>query len=125
MTKIQVTLMLSSLIAAILAKAAFRSQVAQRLLLSSFFAAAAFLVAVPDAANAIAHKLGVGHGADLLLYFALTTGAYGFLLLYQRMRKLDQRVTEQIRFLALRDAKQLPFRTPERAKTLSTAVGKQ
>jgi hypothetical protein len=125
MTKIQVTLMLASLIAAILVKAVFRSQVAHRLLLISFFVASAFLVAVPDAANAIAHKLGVGRGADLLFYFALTTGAYGFLLLYQRMRKLDQRLTEQIRFVALRDAKQLPFWLPERAKTVSTAVGKQ
>jgi hypothetical protein len=49
----------------------------------------------------------VGRGTDLLLYIALFAGIHAFFLLYLRMRRLERKLTEQIRANAIRDAHRL------------------
>jgi small membrane protein len=107
MTSIQVLLITLSLMAAIVGSLAFRSRLGNRLLAALFFATATGFILFPDGTTAIAHFLGVGRGTDLLLYIALFAGIHAFFLLYLRMRRLERKLTEQIRANAIRDAHRL------------------
>jgi hypothetical protein len=81
-----------------------------------FFVTATGFVVFPDTTSNIAHALGVGRGADLLLYLAVLAGIHSFLLLYLRTRRLERRMTEQIRALAIRDAVWLGAQLPSEGK---------
>lgn len=107
MTSIQAILLVLSLLAAIIASLAFRSRLSYRLLAVFFFITASAFVMFPDSTSKMAHVLGVGRGADLLLYLGLLGGIHLFLLLYLRSRRLERMITEQIRALAIRDAQRL------------------
>src|SRR5689334_7163347 len=112
MTSIQVILIVLCLLAAILSSVAFRSKLGYRLLAAFFFVTATGFVVFPDTTSNIAHALGVGRGADLLLYLAVLAGIHSFLLLYLRTRRLERRMTEQTRALAIRDAVWLGVQRP-------------
>jgi small membrane protein len=107
MTSIQVILIVLSLLAAVWASFVFQSQLASRLLVAFFFVTATFFVLFPNGTTRIAHALGVGRGADLLLYLALFAGIHAFLLLYLRTRRLERRVTELIRTMAIIKAEEI------------------
>ncbi|MEX2162611.1 MAG: DUF2304 domain-containing protein [Anaerolineales bacterium] len=62
------------------------------------------LVLQPEWANDVAHFLGVGRGADLLVYVGFSGLAFLWLGLYSRQRELDRRLTEIARKLALLEA---------------------
>jgi hypothetical protein len=104
MTSIQVILIVLSLLAAVLTSFVFQSRLGARLLAVFFFVAASAFVLFPDSTTRIAHTLGVGRGADLLLYLALFAGIHAFLLLYLRTRHLERKVTELIRAVAILNA---------------------
>jgi len=120
MTSIQGLLIASALFAAILSGVVFRSRLTYRLVAMVLFLAAACFVLVPDATTEVARRLGVGRGTDLLLYIALPAGVHAFLLLYLRTRRLEVKLTEQIRAAALKDA---IFLMP--APRTATAPGEQ
>ena len=107
MTSIQIILIASSLLAAIVGSFAFKSGVVSRLLAMVFFAVASAFVLFPNATTRIANFLGVGRGADLLLYLSLFAGIHAFLLLYLRTRRMERMLTELIRMTAIRDARDL------------------
>jgi hypothetical protein len=90
--------------AAILASIAFRSRLVYRLLAVVLFLAATVFVLFPDLTTVIAKSLGVGRGADLLLYVSLIGGIHIVLLLYRRTRELERRMAELVRAAAIRDA---------------------
>jgi small membrane protein len=104
LTSIQGILIACLFIAAIVSSLAFKAQVAWRLLAIVLFCGAAIFVLFPDLTTAIAHRLGVGRGTDLLLYISLIGGLHAILLLYLRTRDLERKITEQARAIALRDA---------------------
>lgn len=54
-----------------------------------FFAFAVFAIISPNITNKIAHKVGVGRGADLLLYI-LTTAFIGFTAGQYMHRRSDE-----------------------------------
>lgn len=105
MTWIQIVLIAGFVVAAVFAGAIFRTRILYRSLALALFALAAILVLFPDFTTVIAHALGVGRGADLLLYVALVAGVYVTLLLYLRIRILDRKIAELVRVIALRDAR--------------------
>jgi hypothetical protein len=76
----------------------------KRLAFFAFIALNIYGVLRPDDVTWAANRLGVGRGADLLLY-ALAVGTI-FLMLntYLRFRALDRQMTELVRSLALREA---------------------
>lgn len=81
-----------------------RHQAIRRLLLIGFVLLAAVAVLFPASLTRIAQAVGVGRGADLLLY-GLTITFLGFVAAsYRRMRLLEQRVTTLAREIALREA---------------------
>ena len=107
MTKIQIILILLSLVVGNFATVVFRSRLAHRLLAVFLFLTATCFVLFPDTTNVIAHYLGVTRGTDLLLYITLFAVMYAFLLLYSKVRKLERKITEGIRSRAISDAQQV------------------
>lgn len=66
--------------------------------------AAAVSVAFPSILVTLANILGIGRGADLILYLSILFMFGGFFLVYLRFRRLDEQLTRVVRHLAIRDA---------------------
>jgi hypothetical protein len=58
----------------------------------------------PDDSTWLAHKVGVGRGADLVLYLLVVAFAFFAVNTYLRFRNLERRFTDLARAIALRDA---------------------
>jgi hypothetical protein len=81
-----------------------RHQAIRRLMLIGFVGLAVVAVLFPGLLTQVAQFVGVGRGADLLLY-GLTITFLGFVAAsYRRMRNLEQHLTTLARELALREA---------------------
>ena len=65
--------------------------------------AAAFAVAFPETLAVVARTIGIGRGADLVLYLSILFMFGGFFFIYLRFRKLDEQLTQIVRHLAIRD----------------------
>jgi hypothetical protein len=61
----------------------------------------------PNDTTWLAHKVGVGRGADLVLYLLVVAFAFFSVNTFLRFRNLERRFTDLARAIALRDA-QLP-----------------
>jgi hypothetical protein len=72
------------------------------------------LIIFPDAANRIAHSVGVGRGADLLLYVQTLSLVYILSALYRRNRANQAAIAEVVRHIAIATA-EIPF-SDRRAK---------
>jgi hypothetical protein len=105
MTPVQPILITLLVCLTAIALLSLRSRLVPRLLVLALFAVGIIFVANPGFANRIANMVGVGRGADLLLYLFSLTSAYLFLLLYSQMRSLERKVTELTRYGALQSAK--------------------
>lgn len=81
-------------------------------------AAGLFFVWVPEQANALAYILGVGRGADLILYCWILTSLIVALNLHVLIRANLQLTTELARQLALSH----PLEPPARAQRYGTAA---
>jgi len=86
--------------------ATFRGSVARRegFLWSLLWLAAGTAIALPEITAALARALGIGRGADLVLYIAVVVMLVGFLTVYTRLRRLRREITLIVRHLAIRDA---------------------
>ena len=58
----------------------------------------------PAAIGVVADLLGIGRGADLLIYCAVVVMMCGFMMVYVRLRHLRRDMTVLVRELAIRDA---------------------
>lgn len=82
-----------------------RHQAIRRILLVGFVAVAAVSVVFPDWLTWLARRVGVGRGADLLLY-ALVIAFLSFIATsYRRLSELDRKITVLSRELALTRAR--------------------
>lgn len=77
-----------------------------KILATLFVIAAILSVIFPDATNTIAHRAGVGRGADLLLY--LLTLAFIFVMFnsYTQEKRLQKRIVLLARKVAIIEANQ-------------------
>lgn len=81
-----------------------RHQAIRRLAMTAFGVVAIYFIMAPSAATQVARLLGVGRGADLLLY-ALVIAFLGYLASsFKRIAGLEGRITELARQLALAQA---------------------
>ncbi|MEO7146809.1 MAG: DUF2304 domain-containing protein [Terrimesophilobacter sp.] len=78
-----------------------RHQAIRRILMLFFIVAAASSVFFPQVWTWVAHLVGIGRGADLLLYFLVLTFLGFVATSYRRFRHLEENVTELSRRLAL------------------------
>lgn len=65
-----------------------------------------FMVLAPDTTTRIAEFVGVGRGADLLLYLAVIGFAFVSVLLYARLRELENALTQIARAQAIQNARE-------------------
>jgi hypothetical protein len=75
--------------------------------------AAGVTVAWPEVTAIVANALGIGRGADLLLYCSVIVMMVGFLMIYARLRAVRRDVTLLVRRLAIDNAVTTTSTTPE------------
>ncbi|HEY8711835.1 MAG TPA: DUF2304 domain-containing protein [Thermoanaerobaculia bacterium] len=65
--------------------------------------AAAVSIADPELLVRAAHFLGIGRGADLVLYLSVIFSFSAFFITYLRFRRVDEQLTTIVRHIAIRD----------------------
>lgn len=80
---------------------------------------ASFAVASPELTQRVANALGIGRGADLIIYLSALGLIGAYMLILHSNRKLRLELTELTRQLALRDLPQqhAPTRGPSESPT--------
>ena len=81
-----------------------RSALMDLVLLALFSGLAIFFILSPQSTTAIAHKLGVGRGADMLFYICILFFLFIVLKLFARVRRLEATITELVRQQAKKEA---------------------
>ena len=104
MTSFQIILLTFAAISVITAIALLSKQVVGRvtgaaILLLSVLGAAFTLF--PNSATAMARVLGIGRGADLLLYLLVIGTSAGFLVMYVKLRAVRRELTLLVRKIAV------------------------
>jgi len=79
---------------------------ASRLVLLSLMGLAITAILKPELTTQVAHFLGVGRGADLLMYLGGLSFCYFLLLFHLRAKKLEQQLRVLARELAISSAHQ-------------------
>lgn len=92
-----------------------RHQAVRRILLVLFIVAAGSSVFFPQWWTVAAGLLGVGRGADLLLYITVLTFLGFVATTYRKFRHLEKDVTELARQLAIYGAERPPAQLPDDA----------
>lgn len=101
MRPIQFFLVLSTLGFVVLYFRYFRSQTRDRLIALGISVLAVVAILVPDFTTVVANFVGVGRGADLLLYLLALCVTLAFLLMGSRLLAIEGEVTELVRYIAL------------------------
>lgn len=101
-----ITLPLLGLLIVVTAVAIARSRVVPRIGVAwiALWLAAAGTIAFPGVLVWLAHILGIGRGADLVLYVFILAGFVAFFVTYLRFRRIEEQLTLIVRHLAIRDA---------------------
>jgi hypothetical protein len=99
---------LCSLMALLMLARALRGRVSRRngLFWTIVWATAALFIATPSSTTTVARWLGIGRGADLVLYVATLSGLAASVYFYMQHRTLEALVTGLIRREALANARQ-------------------
>ncbi len=84
-----------------------RMQAGKRLAFFGFLILNAVAVLWPEGTTWVAKLVGIGRGADLLLYALIVTFVFVVINFYLRLQESEQRVTELARAVAIRDAELL------------------
>jgi small membrane protein len=81
-----------------------RSALFDLIVLFIFSTLAVYFILFPEYSNTLAHKLGVGRGADLLFYICILLFLFIIMKLFSRIRRLEYLLTESIRKDAIKNA---------------------
>lgn len=87
----------------------------RRLVMILILALTIVAVIFPDALNRVAHAVGVGRGADLLLYGFIVVFLGNALVQQRRSRHIEQEITKLARRLAIAEAELPPAPAPQQA----------
>jgi hypothetical protein len=104
MNGIQIVLITAVVLVAVYFFARLHNSILDFLLLLAMVTAALIFIFLPGITNTIAHKLGVGRGADLVFYLSIVIFWFVIIKLYVRIRKLEKIVTDVVRKEALNEA---------------------
>ena len=83
-----------------------RSYKVDRIIIIFIIIVGIIFVLFPDLTMDIAHLLGVGRGADLVLYFCVIGFAFCIVLLYSRQRRFEELLVSILRKDAIQNAKE-------------------
>lgn len=81
-----------------------KMQASKRLAFFGFIGINAWAIVRPDDVTWVANRLGVGRGADLVLYLLVGAFVLAMLNTFLRFREMDRRFTDLARTLAIREA---------------------
>lgn len=84
-----------------------RIQAGKRLAFFAFIGLNVYAVLRPEDITWVANQLGIGRGADLLLYLLVLAFVFGMMNTYLRFGELNHQITELARALALREAEEM------------------
>jgi small membrane protein len=82
-------------------------QANKRLAFFVFLIANVYAVLRPDDVSRLANLIGVGRGADLVLYLLVVAFVFVVINFYPKMKESERRLTDLARSIALRDAELL------------------
>ena len=107
MTTFQVVMLpLCALLVLVTAVQVARRHLAPRLgfAWTALWVAAGISIFDPNILVRAAHLLGIGRGADLVLYLSVLFSFAAFFITYLRFRRVDEQLTTLVRHIAIRDA---------------------
>jgi hypothetical protein len=104
MSPVQLLLIVGTAFVLLVYLAYFRSKLTDRLVALLLLSVSWLSILLPEYTTTIANALGVGRGADLILYCFGVFTAFALVLLYTRVTAQSQQLTELVRYLAIRDA---------------------
>jgi hypothetical protein len=104
MTLIQPLLIILVVLALWIYMSRLRSRLSDRSIVLAIAAAGIVLIAFPDLSTAIAHRVGVGRGVDLVIYLCLIGLAFSNLFSFSRVRSLEGQVAGIVRELGIQQA---------------------
>ena len=101
-----IALLVVALLLIVTLTAMFRGWATRRegLLWTFVWLATCVAIAWPEVTKKVANALGIGRGADLVLYSAVVVMLVGFVTVYVRLRRIQRELTLIVRHLAIRDA---------------------
>jgi small membrane protein len=105
MRNIQFVLLTMFLVGTVLYFTRTRSRLIDRVFVLAFALAGVVLVSFPETSDWLASVLGVGRGADAVIYFMLVFLSYACLQLYAKIRSQDAQLVELARSIAIQNAK--------------------
>src|SRR5262245_43534106 len=108
MNLIQITLTLTSVAIVALYFARMRSQLLDRVVVAILFIASLVAIVRPDLTTFVAHYFGVGRGSDLVFYLMISGLAFLCVVLYIKLRRLEETQTIIVREIAIRFATDKP-----------------
>ncbi len=96
------------LLSLVTATAAFRRRMAwgPALFWLALWIGAAVAILFPQITVVVAHFLGIGRGADLVVYGGFLAMFAGFFLTYVKLRRIDKNITVLVRRMAIYEAQQ-------------------
>ena|ERR1700733_4962896 len=83
----------------------FQKPALDKLFIGLLLLAGIFFVVYPEVTNQLAHYLGIGRGADLIFYLAILGFSYVTILLYAKIKKLEEQLAKMIRKHSLESIK--------------------
>lgn len=104
MTPIQVFLLIFLMAAFFLYWNLFQNRFLNRLLLLVAMLVTIFFVIKPAVSTRIANWLGVGRGTDLIVYITIVILIFVLLLMYSKIKKLEEMVTTLLREKTLHES---------------------
>ena len=104
MNTIQIFLILGTLICLLVYLRYFRTLLRDRLIAVVLFGMALVSIMFPKVTTIAANLVGVGRGADLLIYISVTSSIFLFVLMFTRIKKLESDHVKLIRYLAIKEA---------------------
>lgn len=105
MTIVQGILLVLIIVSFILYLAKFRKGFIDKIILLMLLACGITFIVVPDITSAIANKIGVGRGVDLIFYLFIMTSVFLLITLYSKIKFLEKELTSLTRELAKEFAK--------------------
>jgi hypothetical protein len=104
MTRIQVFLLLFLFFAFFLYWKLFQNRFLNRLFLLGAFLITVLFVLYPSLSTRIANWLGVGRGTDLIVYLSIVILIFVLLMMYSKIKKLEETVTTLLREKVLKES---------------------
>ena len=104
MNGIQVLLITAIILVAVYFFVRLHNSILDILLLVLMVSTGLVFVLFPGITNELAHRLGVGRGADLIFYLSIVIFWFVILKLYTRIRRLEKTLTDVVRKDALAES---------------------